>query len=132
MARQSLGLRCPFGFWKKATGIRNEKAAGYVFACYDCAFLDSGQCCGYPCTPPPATEDIFSFIKFFEKQGLNRHEQGLALYAMGIKQVNGKPYAGDWISTFVWRKKHGKYIPPSFEHQFENDVEHLFNAMARS
>ena len=132
MSRNPCSLRCPFGFWEKATGIRNEKTAGYVFACYDCALRDSGQCRGYSCTPPPDNEGIFSFIRFFEKQGLTCHEQGLALYAMGIKQVNGEPYAGDWISTFVWRKKHGKYIPPSFEHQFENDVERLFDAMARS
>ena len=127
-------LKCPFDVWKKVARVHSEKAAGYIFACYDCALRDVGQCRGYPCSPPPeqSLNNVFAIIEFLEQEGLTRREQGLALFAMGVRQVDGEPYNGDWISTFVWRKKHGRYIPPSFLEQIENDTDCLIDAMARS
>ena len=127
-------LKCPHGIWEREIHVHSEQAAGHIFMCYDCALRDSGQCLSYRCSPLPdrSMSRVFDMIEFFEHEGLTRHEQGLALFAMGIRQNNGKPYCGDWISTFIWRKKHGRYIPPSFEHRFENDIDRLIDALARS
>lgn len=99
-------FRCPHGLWDPVA-VGNAEQAGLFFGCFDCALAAQGKCGGFGFCSDPS--DVWDLVDSMKKAGMSIPVAASALGGYGIHVT------GQTLATFLSRRRHGGYIPPSFE-----------------